>query len=178
LLAVLEELGRRFGHPGRIYLAGSSALIWEGLRTESVDIDYAAEVDDVWEAELSRVIREVKDRMQVNLELASPGDFIPLPPGWRDRSPWLGRYGALDVHGFDPYATALTKLLRGRASDIEDVSGLLRQGTIEHAQLARWADWLVDQVRLNGWHAAGDREEVRAKLDASLARCEELLAQG
>jgi hypothetical protein len=178
LLQVLEEIGRRFRHPGRVYLAGSAALIFEGLRAASVDVDYMAEIDPAWEGEFSRTIHAIKDDLQVNLELASPADFIPLPPGWRERSPWLGRFGTVDVYGFDPYATGLTKLLRGRASDVQDLAALCTQGRIDLDELERQADWLVNQASLSGWHRAGDRSDVRAKLDAGLDRLRRLLAAG
>ncbi len=34
-----------------------------------------------------RAISELKQGLDVNVELASPLDFLPAPPGWQERSP-------------------------------------------------------------------------------------------
>ena len=47
--------------------------------------------------------------MDVNVELAGPLDFLPEPAGWRDRSAYLGRYGAIDVFQTDFALQALAK---------------------------------------------------------------------
>lgn len=53
------------------------------------------------------------ERLSVNVELASPLDFLPPLPGWRDRSRFRFRAGNLEVFDFDPYSQALAKLERG-----------------------------------------------------------------
>jgi hypothetical protein len=72
----------------------------------------------------------------VNVELASPADFIPLPAGWRERSPSIGRQGRLGFRHFDLYAQALAKLERGHSRDVEDVQAMLERGLIEPPLLA------------------------------------------
>ena len=54
----------------------------------------------------------LKNELQINVELASPGDFIPLPEGWEERSPLAERRSRLAFRHFDPYSQALAKLER------------------------------------------------------------------
>jgi hypothetical protein len=67
----------------------------------------------------------------VNVKLAAPPDFIPELPGWRKRSPLIRREGRLDVHHFDPYSQALSKLERAFDQDVEDIQAMLDRGLIE-----------------------------------------------
>ena len=131
----LVKLGMEFHHPARLYLVGGTTLVYEGLREQSLDIDISYEVADEHDAEFTRVLRKLKDEMQVNVELASPGDFIPLPAGWKERARHVGRFGLVDVFHFDLYSTALSKIERGREGDFQDVLSMLRGGQIKLDEL-------------------------------------------
>lgn len=128
----LRQLGERFRHPGRIYLVGGTTLVFEALRPQTVDIDIAFEVSPADHGEFIRVVRQIKDELSLNVEEASPADFIPLPGGAADRHEFIGRFGQLNVFHFDFYSTALSKIERGRVQDLEDVLTLLH---------ARRMDW-------------------------------------
>lgn len=60
-----------------------------------------------------------------------------LPPGYRDRCRFIGRYGLLDVFHFDLYSTALSKIERGTEEDFSDVLALLQTGQITIEELDR-----------------------------------------
>ena len=75
--------------------------------------------------------RSIKESLQLNVELASPVDFIPVRPGWQDRSPFIAQEGRASFHHFDPYAQALAKVERGHQQDTEDVREMLGRGLIE-----------------------------------------------
>ena len=62
----------------------------------------------------------------MNVEEASPGDFIPLPAGSEGRHEFIERFRKLDVFHFDLYSVALSKIERGRTQDLEDVLKLLQ----------------------------------------------------
>ncbi len=81
-------------------------------------------------SDLIQTVRELKDTLSINVEEASPGDFIPLPSGYENRHTFVERFGMLDVLHFDLYSTALSKIERGRMQDFEDVLALLRAGQI------------------------------------------------
>ncbi len=137
VLTFLKALGDRFHGSGRVYLVGGATLIWEGLRTQTIDIDIALEVASSEHQALIDVIRRLKEEMQVNVEEAGPADFIPLPEGWRERCLFLDRFGRLDVFHFDLYSVSLSKIARGLESDFEDVLALLKTGRVDFAELER-----------------------------------------
>ena len=125
----LDALGKSFRKPGRLYLADSAALVHFGLRPGStMDIDVAIEAPD--EDEMVMAIRKLVEKMQINVEFAAPGDFIPLPIHWMDQARYVGRYGSIDVFYFDFYSLALSKISRGNDRDLIDVKLLLQQKLI------------------------------------------------
>jgi hypothetical protein len=130
--ARIRELAHRLGRvaPGRtrIYLTGGATAVLEGWRESPIDVDVR------FEPESDALLRELvalKDRLEINVELASPPDFIPELPGWRERSPLVIRDGNVDVHHFDPYSQALSKIERGFAHDLADVNAMLDSGLVE-----------------------------------------------
>ena len=97
------------------------------------------DVDLRLEPESDALLRELaglKERLGINVELASPPDFIPELPGWRERSPMVFREGNVDVHHFDPYSQALSKIERGFAHDLMDVDQMLAVGMVDPDRLA------------------------------------------
>ena len=110
----LRELARRLGQvartPTRIYLTGGATAVLEGWRGSTADVDLRFEPDV---DELLRELPGLKESLGVNIELASPPDFIPELPGWRERSPLVFQEGNVAVHHFDFYSQALSKIERG-----------------------------------------------------------------
>jgi len=153
----LVKLGMEFHHPARLYLVGGTTLVYEGLREQSLDIDISYEVADEHDAEFTRVLRQLKEDMQVNIELASPGDFIPLPPGWKERARHIGRFGQVDAFHFDLYSTALSKIERGREGDFQDVLSMLRGGQIQHEELEQAYQNILPRVERESLKRNPDR---------------------
>ena len=117
-----NELGRSARSEVKMYLTGGATAVLVGWRDTTVDIDVRLEPES---DELLRAIPALKERLEVNVELASPLDFIPELPGWRDRSPFVVREGQLDVRHFDFYGQVLAKIERGFAQDMDDVAAML-----------------------------------------------------
>ena len=115
-----------------MYLTGGATAVLEGWRESTVDIDVRFEPDP--DAPLRR-ISELKESLAVNVELASPLDFLPELPGWRNRSRFRFRAGNLEVFDFDLYSQALSKLERGFELDREDVRSMVESGAIEPSRL-------------------------------------------
>jgi hypothetical protein len=153
----LVKLGIEFRHPARLYLVGGTTLVYEGLREQSLDIDISYEVADEHEADFAQVIRRLKDELQINVEQASPGDFIPLPSGWKERAKHVGRFGQVDVFHFDLYSTALSKIERGREGDYQDVLALLRAGQIDLSELREAFDNIMPRVERESLKRNPDR---------------------
>jgi hypothetical protein len=126
--AFLRELGRATRTPARLYLTGGATAVLEGWRGTTVDIDVHLEPDL---DELLKRIPELKERLGVNVELASPAQFIPELPGWRERSRFVLAAGRLEVFHYDPYSQALSKLERAFDQDLEDVHAMIAHGLVE-----------------------------------------------
>lgn len=131
----MRELGARISGTGRIYLTGGATAVLTGWREMTIDVDLKArpEPPGFFEA-----IAELKEAIDVNVELASPDDFIPEVPGWQQRSLFIARRGGLEFFHYDPYSQALAKLERGHTRDHADVRAMLDRGLINREQLRRW----------------------------------------
>jgi len=64
--------------------------------------------------------------MNINIEFASPGDFIPLLMQWEACSEFIKRYDQVDVFYFDWYSIALSKMQRANRQDVVDAQLLIR----------------------------------------------------
>lgn len=128
----LRGLGRAADIDGRCYLAGGATAVLLGWRETTIDIDIElAPATDV----LLRALPGLKNDLRINVELASPSHFIPLPSGWEERSPLVGREGLLAIYHFDLYSQALSKLERAHRQDLEDVRAMLERQLVDRAQL-------------------------------------------
>ncbi len=128
----LIQVGRT-RQPGRLYLTGGAALVHRGIRPgQTLDIDIQITIDP---ANLAAQIAQLKQKLNINVEFASPGDFIPLPAQWEARSTFIKRYGQVDAFYFDWYSIALSKMQRANRQDVVDVQLLVRQGFVEVAEL-------------------------------------------
>lgn len=160
----LRQLGERYRGRGRVYLVGGTTLVYENIRTQTLDVDLAIEADPADETRLLQTIRELKDALAVNVEQVSPADFIPLPGGYRDRSEYVGRFGTLDVFHFDLYSTALSKVERGNEQDFSDVLALLSAGRIDWSKLEDYFDEILPQFGARSLKQ--DPDEFKRKFDA------------
>lgn len=137
LRAFLAELGRVSLEPTTVYLVGGGSAVLEGWRSATIDVDLYLEPE---RDALLRAIPGLKERMQINVELASPLDFLPPLPGWRDRSRWVSQEGKLTVRDFDFYAQALAKLERGFDQDLRDVRAMIARELVSVPELERLYD--------------------------------------
>lgn len=115
-----------------VYFTGGATAVIEGWRETTIDVDIKFDPED---DELFRGISTIKERLKLNIELASPADFIPELPGWRDRSTYVGREGKATFYNYDPYSQALAKIERGHEKDLIDVRAMFGRGMIEAEKL-------------------------------------------
>lgn len=155
-----RELGRVVSNGTRMYLTGGATAVLEGWRDSTVDIDVRFEPDS--DAALSR-IRDLKEELEVNVELASPLDFLPPLPGWQERSRFRFREGNLEVFDFDVYSQALSKLERGFELDLKDVNSMVDSGQVEPAQLLKLYEEIEDSLYK---FPAVEPETLRAAVEA------------
>jgi hypothetical protein len=129
---LLHALAMASDSDARIYLTGGATAVLYGWRASTADVDLkiVPEHDSIL-----RAIPRLKEELEVNVELASPDDFIPELPGWQERSPFIERERGLSFHHYDPYAQALAKIERGHEKDRQDVREMLGRGLIETSRL-------------------------------------------
>lgn len=119
----------------RVYFTGGATAVLIGWRSSTIDVDIKIVPEH---DHLFRAVPRIKETLQINVELACPADFIPVPPGWEDRSPFIASQGRLVFHHFDLYAQALAKVERSHTQDMADVEEMVRRGLVEPARAWRY----------------------------------------
>ena len=146
----LRALGGRLRRPVRFYLVGGSVLIDLGLRPLTLDIDYVAAADDPSAlADLELAIRALKNELDVNVEPASPADFLPIPPSVLDRSRYIGRHGPLSVYYYHLPSLVVAKAARGFEQDLADAERLVRAGEVDWQEVED--TWREVRASPTGW---------------------------
>ena len=95
----MRRLGERADAGGHVYLTGGATALLLGWRSTTIDIALGADAEH-----LLRLVPALKEGLQLNVELASPTDFIPELPGWLDRCRFIERAGRVDFFHYDFYA--------------------------------------------------------------------------
>ena len=126
--ALADALGRIAQVPTQLYLTGGASAVLEGWRGSTIDVDLRLEPES---DELLRALPALKERLGLNIELASPPDFIPELPRWRERSPLVLSSGKVQVRHFDFYSQALSKIERGFSQDLADVRSMIRRRVVD-----------------------------------------------
>jgi hypothetical protein len=162
LQALAENLGRAATGPTTVYLTGGATAVLEGWRPTTIDVDVRFEPDS---DPLLRSLPRLKEQLQINIELASPPDFIPELPGWQERSPLVLETGNVQVRNFDPYSQALSKIERGFHQDLEDVRHMLAGGHVDPQRLRQLYEQVEPQLYR---YPSIDPAAFRRKLDQAL----------
>ncbi len=127
----------------RIYFTGGATAVLLGWRTATIDVDLCMFPD---RDALFRAIPELKEKLELNVEIASPPDFIPELPGWRERSKLIAREGRVTYYHFDFYSQALSKLQRAHAKDLDDVERMHEDGWVETHRLVELFEAIEEQL--------------------------------
>lgn len=124
LLEFLKRLGASARNPGVCFITGGSSALLVGWRETTIDVDlkFDPEPAGVFEA-----IPALKRSLHINVELAAPSDFLPPLDQWRERSRFIDKFGQLEVFHYDFLSQALSKLERGHAKDLLDVTEMVRR---------------------------------------------------
>jgi len=139
----MKEIGRAGNKNARVYFVGGATAVLMGWRESTIDVDLKM-VPEV--NQILRALPELKERLQLNIELAAPDDFIPPLPGWEERSGFISREGAIDFFHYDFYAQALAKLERGHSTDLMDVRNMIVNGLVEPSRLLEFFSRIEDQL--------------------------------
>ena len=128
----MVAMGQRVRGPGCIYLTGGATAVLHGWRSMTIDIDLKADPEPPGFFE---AIAQLKNELDINVELACPDQFIPAVPGWRERSLFIARHGQLEFLHYDLYGQALAKLQRRHDRDVQDVRSMSRADLIHRDRL-------------------------------------------
>lgn len=121
---LMQALAREARGSGCIYFTGGASALLIGWRNTTVDIDIRLDPEPPG---IFQAIAKLKQELNLNIELASPQDFLPPLPGWRDRSVFIGRQGQVSFYHYDFTAQALAKLSRGFDRDANDIRSMYEQ---------------------------------------------------
>jgi len=162
----MRALGAVARGDARVYFTGGATAVLHGWRVSTVDVDvkFVPERDEIY-----RAIPELKERLAINVELASPSDFIPVRADWDSRSPFIAREGRLSFHHYDLCAQALAKIERGHAQDLHDVRELISRGLVERGALAEYFEAIAPRLYR---YPALDPASFRARVERTLAEIE------
>ncbi len=138
----IKALGGAATTPVRMFLVGGATAVLLGWRNSTIDVDMKVVPDS---DSLLKSLPELKERLEMNIELASPDDFIPALPGWQERSRFIQQEGKLGVFHYDFYAQALAKIERGHDTDMLDVGEMIQRGLIEPSRLLEFFSKIEDQ---------------------------------
>jgi hypothetical protein len=131
----MRALGREATAPGRVYFTGGATAVLLGWRPSTIDVDIKVVPDS---DAILRAVPGLKESLGLNVELASPDDFIPVREDWADRSLFIAQEGRLAFHHFDLYAQALAKIERGHDQDVKDVEEMLSRALVDRTRLAEY----------------------------------------
>lgn len=143
LQAFMNALAAEARTPSRVYLVGGASAVLLGWRTSTVDVDLKIIPES---DEILRSLPRLKEQLHINIELASPDDFIPELPGWQDRSQFIQQRGKLAFYHYDFYAQALAKALRSFAMDLKDVDQMTESGLVKPERLLEFFFEIEDQI--------------------------------
>jgi hypothetical protein len=159
LQVFMKALAAVVSTPSRIYLVGGATAVLLGWRTSTIDIDLKIIPES---DEILRSLPQLKERLQVNIELASPGDFIPELPGWQERSLFIQQEGKLAFYHYDFYAQVLAKIERGHQMDSQDVGHLIANGLVDPKRLLEMFFAIEDRLYL---HPSLDKAAFRRAVE-------------
>jgi hypothetical protein len=160
----MTALARTTSSAVKVYFTGGASAVLIGWRTSTIDVDLHLVPDD---DRLLRGIPQLKDNLQINVELACPAHFIPELAGWPERSLFINMEGTLSFFHYDFYAQALAKIERGHSLDLSDVEAMFQRGLVESAPLMQHFEAIEGHIyRYPALDARAFRLAVEKALDA------------
>lgn len=143
LTRLMKAIGRGAKQAARVYFVGGATAVLFGWREATIDVDFkiVPEIDEVL-----RKLPRLKEDLSLNIELASPDDFVPALPGWEERSSYITRVGSIEFFHYDFYGQALAKIERGHTTDVKDVREMIDRGLVDPARLLELFSRVTDKL--------------------------------
>ncbi len=139
----MKAVGTEAKRSARVYFTGGATAVLLGWRATTIDIDIKIVPES---EEILRAIPRLKESLEINVELASPADFIPELPGWESRSLFVATEGRVSFYHYDLYAQSLAKIERSHTRDVEDVREMMARGLIEPDRVLHFFDEIEKEL--------------------------------
>jgi hypothetical protein len=159
LNSFFREIGNRSEGPGKVYIVGGSTALLLDIRTQTVDIDIKLDPEPKG---IFAILAMLKESLSINVELASPDQFVPALSDWQKRSEFITRSGQVDFYHYDFYGQAFAKIVRGHQVDLSDVRDLIR---LEKINLSTLQSLIVEVMPEFDRYPALDKEDVQRRLN-------------
>lgn len=165
LRELMAELARTAppGRSFRVYVVGGGTAVLSGWRPSTIDADLYAEREEVF-----RDIQGIKDRLRLNIEFVRPEHFVPPLPGTSGRHAFIERVGDVEFFHYDPYAQALSKVVRGFRKDLLDAAQFIGSGMVDPELFMELVESIPDSEYAR--YPALSPESVRSVVRTFLAR--------
>jgi hypothetical protein len=139
----MKNIGILVNQPLKVYLTGGASAVLLGFRNTTIDVDvkFIPDTDEVL-----KLIPSLKEKLKMNIELASPSDFIPELPGWNERSRFIEQQGNVHFFHYDFYSQVLAKIERGHAQDMEDIKNFIGKKYVDAEQLLNFFYMIKDKL--------------------------------
>ncbi len=136
-----ERVAEWFEQDGSVFLIGETTQVIEGCREWTTGIDFYSSVRSSDRKAFNDAVLKVAREMDIPVSDEFPGDLIPLPDGYEERTRALSntswtRSLRLDVSHFDPYAACYRCIARGDEPDYQVVLTYLESGWVTEEGLA------------------------------------------
>ena len=141
--AFMQALADRLRIETVVRFTGGASAVLEGWRPSTADIDLKIIPD----GEAYGVLAKLKEDLRINVELATPSDFIPDLPGSKGRDRHIARLGRVDFYHVDFVAQALSKIERGLDQDLADVREMVRRGLVDPREASRLFDLIEPELQ-------------------------------
>lgn len=161
---LMRELGASVTSEGRVYFTGGVSAVLLGWRETTLDVDLKADPEP---AGFFESLPRLKDALDINIELASPDQFVPPLPDWSERCLLIAQHGRVTFYHYDFYGQALSKIERAHARDRDDVGRMLESGLVKPQRLL---ELFHDVEPLLIRYPAIDAEKLRSRVSAIATR--------
>jgi hypothetical protein len=170
LIEFVRRVDAAFARPGSLYMIGETTHLFEGWREWTSQIEVTATVAGPDRPRFVSICEDVGEQLGVEAIDEFPGDVIPLPYGFDERTRPAGSGAGLTRHlrlyHFDPCSVAFRFIARGEEPDYHLVLMYLERSwlTVEEMD-ARLAELLP---RFTARTIQQDPAEFRRKYDGLL----------
>lgn len=119
----IQKVGELVKVPINVYFSGGATAIMFGIRETTIDVDIRFEPDEM---QMYKAIQTLKEKLNMNIELASPFDFIPALPQWKERNIFITSSNKVNFFHCDLYSQIISKIQRGWKQDLLDAEGFMK----------------------------------------------------